>query len=44
MIIIGSYHKTGSVLFSDIWHNYFNQKTKDYMDYNHLILTNDMIY
>jgi len=44
MIIIGSYHKTGSVLFSDIWHNYFNQKTKDYMDYNHFdCTTNDMI-
>ncbi len=44
MIIIGSYHKTGSVLFSNIWRNYFNQKTKDYMDYNHFDrVTNDMI-
>lgn len=44
MIIIGSYHKTGSVLFSNIWHDYFNQKTKDYMDYNHFDdVANDMI-
>ena len=44
MIIIGSYHKTGSALFSKIWHDYFNQKTKDCMDYNHFdCVTNDMI-
>ena len=44
MIIIGSYHKTGSCLFSKIWGDYFNQKTKDYMDYNHFDrVTNDMI-
>lgn len=44
MIIIGSYHKTGSVLFSKIWEDYFNHKTKDYIDYNHFErVTNDMI-
>lgn len=44
MIIIGSYHKTGSVLFSQIWQDYFNNKTKDYLDYNHFDrVTNDMI-
>ena len=44
MILIGSYHKTGSVLFSKIWEDYFNHKTKDYIDYNHFDhVTNDMI-
>ena len=42
-MIIGSYHKTGSVLFSNIWKDYFNKKQyyKDYNNFNSV--TNDMI-
>lgn len=43
-MIIGSYHKTGTVLFSAIWIKYFNQKTKDYKIYEHFnYVTDDMI-
>ena len=40
-MIIGSYHKTGSLLFSNIWNNYFNKKIKDYNHFN--MVTDDMI-
>jgi hypothetical protein len=40
-MIIGSYHKTGSVLFSNIWKSYFNKKTNDYKDYNRFDRVND---
>lgn len=44
MIIIGSYHKTGSLLFSNIWKSYFDQKTRNYIDNKHFDrVTNDMI-
>ena len=44
MIIIGSYHKTGSLLFSHIWKCYFNKKKSDYKDYNNFFgVSDDMI-
>ena len=29
-MIIGSYHKTGSLLFSNIWNYYFKKKCKNF--------------
>ena len=44
MIIIGSYHKTGTILFSNIWKDYFNKKTNDYKFNDHFDrVSDDMI-
>jgi len=43
MLIIGSYHKTGSVLFSKIWKDYLNENKKLIKDFNHFDEVNDTV-
>ena len=41
MLIIGSYHKTGSLLWTNIWRDYFQGNMKNVKDFNHFDIVSD---